>query len=146
MEVKYMGIGTRLQEIIVASGKNVNQIATATNISPNTIYSIIKRDNTKVDIDILIKICRFLGVTVEDIISDVNMVNTQPVLNSHEINLITAYRENPDMQPAVDRLLLLEKPAKSVIFRAAKSSDNHPPEILETTKDFSKIPPTDIKL
>ncbi len=141
-----MGIGTRLQEIIVASGKNVNQIATATNISPNTIYSIIKRDNTKVDIDILIKICRFLGVTVEDIISDVNMVNTQPVLNSHEINLITAYRENPDMQPAVDRLLLLEKPAKSVIFRAAKSSDNHPPEILETTKDFSKIPPTDIKL
>lgn len=51
-----MGIGARLKEIIDDRGTNVNQISKQTDISPMTIYSIIKRDNTKVDIEILLKI------------------------------------------------------------------------------------------
>lgn len=31
-------------------------------------------------------------------------------------------------------------------IRAARSDDDHPPEVIETTKDFSKFPPTDLKL
>jgi len=38
-----------------------------------------------------------------------------------------------------------KKPQLTTIYRAARSVDNHPAEIVETTKDFSKIPPTDIK-
>lgn len=62
-----MGIGARLKEIIDSKGTNVSQIAKQTNISPMTIYSIIKRDNTKVDIEILLKICEFLNVSVEEV-------------------------------------------------------------------------------
>lgn len=36
--------------------------------------------------------------------------------------------------------------SRSTIFRAAKSADNHPSEIITTDKDFSKIPPTEIEL
>lgn len=35
-----------------------------------------------------------------------------------------------------------KKPQLTTIYRAARSDDNHPPEIVETEKDFSKIPTT----
>lgn len=57
----------------------------------------------------------------------------------HEVNLVKAYRNNPDMQLAVDRLLKIEQPATIKSFRAANSSDNHEPEILEM-QDLSAIP------
>lgn len=38
-----------------------------------------------------------------------------------------------------------KKPQVTTIYRAARSVDNHPAEIVETTKDFSKIPPTENK-
>lgn len=50
----------------------------------------------------------------------------------------------------IEEMLKAEKytekePQVTTIYRAARSVDNHPAEIVETTKDFSKIPPTDIK-
>ncbi len=50
----------------------------------------------------------------------------------------------------IETMLKAEKyteknPQVTKIYRAARSVDNHPAEIVETTKDFSKIPPTDIK-
>lgn len=61
----------------------------------------------------------------------------------HEIKLVQAYRDNPDMQPAVDRLLKIEQPAMIRSFRAASSVDNHPSEIVDI-KDLSKLPEADI--
>lgn len=60
-----MGIGDKLQQIITAKNTNVNELAIRAKVSPNTLYSIIKRDNTKADIDVLIRIAKVLGVTVE---------------------------------------------------------------------------------
>ena len=48
-----MSIGTKLKSLIDYRDTNVNKLAKETNISPQTIYGIIKRDNTKVDIGIL---------------------------------------------------------------------------------------------
>lgn len=148
-----MAIGSKLKQIIDNRNIKVSELAAMTGLPDQTIYSLISRDSNKVSIDALLSICKALSISVEELyqydLEDKKKIassNSMYSLDTHEIDVINAYRENPDMQPAVDRLLLLEKPAKSVIFRAAKSSDNHPPEILETTKDFSKIPPTDIKL
>lgn len=102
-----MGIGARLKEIIDDRGTNVNQIAKQTDTSPMTIYSIIKRDNTKVDIEILLKICKVLNVSVEDIyqpnfkIDNDNNMNiskaTQPTsennLSEDETELINLFRK-----------------------------------------------------
>lgn len=60
-----MGIGKKLAEIIEEKGTNVNELAGITGITPSTIYSIIKRDNTKVDIQVLISLCEALNVGVE---------------------------------------------------------------------------------
>ena len=60
-----MGIGKTLSKILNEKGSNANELAMKINVAPTTIYSILKRDNTKVDIEVLIKICRALNVKVE---------------------------------------------------------------------------------
>ena len=60
-----MSIGSRLEELIVARDTNVNRVARNAGISPQTIYGIIKRDNTKVDINILLALAKELDVTLD---------------------------------------------------------------------------------
>lgn len=71
-----------------------------------------------------------------------NVQNPNIKFTQHEVNLVKAYRKNPDMQPAVDRLLKIEQTAMIKSFRAASSSDNHEPEIVEM-QDLSTIPESD---
>lgn len=60
-----MGIGYKLKKLIEERKTNVNALANRANVKPTTLYSIIERDNTKVDIEVLIAIAKVLGVSVE---------------------------------------------------------------------------------
>lgn len=60
-----MGIGDKLQKLISQKNTNVNELSINAKVSPSTLYSIIKRNNTKVDFDVLIRISNILGVPVE---------------------------------------------------------------------------------
>lgn len=60
-----MSIGKRLEELINYRNTNVNRVAREAGISPQTIYGIIKRDNTKVDINILMALAKDLNVTLD---------------------------------------------------------------------------------
>lgn len=60
-----MPIGKRLDDLINLRKENVNSIATQIGVSPQTIYSIIKRDNMKVDFDVLMKLSKRLDVPVD---------------------------------------------------------------------------------
>lgn len=60
-----MSIGTKLKALIDYRETNVNKLAKQTNVSPQTIYGIIKRDNTKVDINILQALSDELNVTLD---------------------------------------------------------------------------------
>lgn len=60
-----MGIGSKLAKLIEANGTNANELAKRVGVSTQTIYSIIKRDSKKADIEVLLKIADILGVTVE---------------------------------------------------------------------------------
>lgn len=139
-----MGLGKKLTDIIASRNLKVTQVAQMADVPASTLYSIIDRDNKKVDIDVLIRICKALDVSTDYILQNDDVAETI-VLDNHEKKVITAYRNNPDMQPAVDRLLLInDGPAQqSVIFRAASSKDNHSAEITTTSKDFSKIKQSD---
>ena len=66
------------------------------------------------------------------------------ILSPHEEKVVKAYRDNPDMRTAVDRLLKIEQPAMIKSFRAASSIDNHEPEIVDM-EDLSTIPESDIE-
>lgn len=60
-----MGIGIKLDKLMKERGTNANELSQKVNVSPQTIYSIIKRDSKKADIEVLIRVSRELGVEPE---------------------------------------------------------------------------------
>ncbi len=100
-------IGKTLREILAEKNINVNELSRLTGVSNQTLYSIIKRDNMKIDFEVLLKICSALGVNVErfyiDFVADYagDMVH----VTKHERAVLDAYRARPEMCAAVDKLL-----------------------------------------
>ena len=103
-----MGIGGILSDLIQQRGTNVNKLAQATSIPPQTLYSMIRRDSMKVDIEVLIRVCRELDVPVEyvyDKYKGAEVVNNDGY-SEREISLIQMYRElDDDGQEVVDSLV-----------------------------------------
>lgn len=60
-----MGIGNKLTKLMEKRGTNTNELAKSAGIPAQTIYSLIRRDAKKVEIDALIKICHALGVSAD---------------------------------------------------------------------------------
>ena len=60
-----MGIGNKLNELLKKRNMTVTELSRRINVAPTTIYSIIQRNNKKVDIDVLLDIADVLGVTAE---------------------------------------------------------------------------------
>lgn len=60
-----MGIGSKLNNLLNLRNRTVSDLSSAINVSPQTIYSIIKRDNTKVDLNVLQAIADELNVTLD---------------------------------------------------------------------------------
>lgn len=70
-----MGIGSKLSKLMDMNGTNANELARKINVSPQTIYSIIKRDSKKADIEVLLKLADTLGVTAEYFVDDISTGN-----------------------------------------------------------------------
>ena len=66
-----MGIGNKLVQLLEANKTNANELAKKIDVSPQTIYSIIKRDSKKADIEVLLKIADVFGVSAEYFVYDV---------------------------------------------------------------------------
>ena len=60
-----MAIGKILYDVLKERNTTVTDLARNINVAPTTIYSIIERDNMKIDISVLIKICKSLDVNIE---------------------------------------------------------------------------------
>ena len=60
-----MGIGYKLDKLMRERGTNANELAQKIGVAPTTIYSMVRRDSKKADIEVLIKIARELGVEAE---------------------------------------------------------------------------------
>lgn len=91
-----MKIGEKLQALIVEKGTNANELAQRANVPTSTMYSIIKRNNTKADIDVLIRIANILGVPVEYFSEEQSVWSpaaSRLVLTEEEIALIRKYRQ-----------------------------------------------------
>lgn len=93
-----MGIGSILSDLIKAAGTNVNKVAQEASISPQTLYSMIRRDSMKVDIEVLIRVCRVLDVPVEYVYNKYKGAEniTQNFYTPQEITLLTKYRNLDD--------------------------------------------------
>lgn len=60
-----MGVGLRLKEALRIKSLTIKQLAEASGVSVNTLYSITKRDSERVDDILLQRIAAALGVTVD---------------------------------------------------------------------------------
>lgn len=103
-----MGIGSILSALIEEKGSNVNKVAQEASISPQTLYSMIRRDSMKVDIEVLIRVCRVLGVPVDHVYNKYKGEEKakQPLFSPHETKLIKKYRALDDNgRAAVDSVL-----------------------------------------
>lgn len=87
----------------------------------------LKRDTIK-------KLAEYFSVSPINFISNDDEVSDNMILSSHEKEVITAYRNQPAMQEAVDRLLGVQEEEKVVVFQAARSTDNTPPGYTEVPK------------
>lgn len=108
-----MGIGAILQELLKEKESNVNEVSTATGVSPSTLYSIIRRDSMSANIQDLYKVAHYLGVSLEyfysgTMVSDNNM--NKPSLSNDAVKLAQEY-DNLDTwgQQAVRSVAEVEK-------------------------------------
>ena len=62
--------GSMLKEILREQDVNISELARRLNVSPQTLYSMVKRDNQKVDFDMMMHICKQLDVPVERLCED----------------------------------------------------------------------------
>lgn len=87
-----MGIANKLIELMKTRDTNANELAKKAGIPPTTVYSLIKRDSKRVDIDSLIKIARALGTTADCLCgNDSNSASLG--LSPDESELISCYRK-----------------------------------------------------
>lgn len=77
-----MGIGSRLVKLMKEQNTNANELAAKAGVPPTTVYSLIRRDSSRVDIDSLIKIARALGVTADYFCSD-EVANQPKTIAAH---------------------------------------------------------------
>lgn len=144
-----MGIGKTLSDILIEKRSNPNELAERIGVAPSTIYSIIKRDNMKVDITVLARICEALNVKMERFYNDYieesknnaydiikqQLINNYDLLNNKGKEKLFEYSKDlVDTGNYIDELIL------SVV--AARSEDNVP-VTQEHIKDLSKIDPDD---
>lgn len=70
-----MGIGLKLEKLIKERNTNVNELAQKIGVAPTTIYSMIRRDSKKADIEVLFKISKELGVDAEYFCDSENLID-----------------------------------------------------------------------
>lgn len=96
-----MGIGDKLQELLDKRQRNVNDLSKATGVPASTIYSIIRRNNTKADLDVLQAIADELCVTL-DYFSDSSSRQSGYYLNEEAAKIAQEIFDNPDLRILFD--------------------------------------------
>ena len=150
-----VSISIRLKELRVSAGLSQQALADATSISKSSI-NMYERGDREPGLDTIEAFADFFNVDLDYLLGKSDtprktlITNSAQTITTDEQDLLSKYRELDKYgKDTVDAVVECEHrrcAQQSTIFRAAKSTDNHAPEITTTTKDFSKIPPTKHKL
>jgi repressor LexA len=85
--------GSMLKTILDEQNVSISELARRLDVSPQTLYSMVKRDSQKVDFDLMLRICRELGVPVERFCDDGEMPGMP---DDREWSLVRSYRKLDD--------------------------------------------------
>ena len=81
--------GSALKNIIAQQNITVSELARRVDVPQQTLYSMLKRDNQKVDFDIMMRICAELKIPVEFMCEGAETVSMP---NAGEMKLVNRYR------------------------------------------------------
>ncbi len=108
-------VETQLKNFILSRYKSIHGFSSSIGLPYSTVDNMLKRGVNNVNISTIIKVCRSLGITVDglsrgEIVAAPDKSDDAGVssLSEKETALILAYRNNPAMQEAVDKLLGIE--------------------------------------
>lgn len=88
-----MGIKKRLASLMEEKNTNANDLAAKIGVAPTTIYSIMQRDSSRIDIDLIVKISHALGVTADELLRDEIQHSKESVtVTPDEYELIKKFR------------------------------------------------------
>lgn len=96
-----------VKHLIKSSGHSVKSFAKAIDLPYTTLLGMLKNGLGGAAVDNVIKVCKGLGITVEDLtrFEDAQDLVEPFYVNKHERLVITQYRNLPEMRPAVDTIL-----------------------------------------
>lgn len=103
-----MGFGKKLQEKMDRKGIKQIDLVNAVGIPKTTLSSMLSRDNTKVDIDVFLKICKVLDCSPEDFSEEIISAHEEPQapLRRDEKQLLNLYNSMNEegKEKAIERL------------------------------------------
>lgn len=149
---------SRIKQLAEQKGIKLKFICEKLGYNGRTYFNDIERNNSTIPNDKLEIIADILGTTVDYLLGNENapqkatilIPKSNEALTDHEQLVITAYRNQPAMQPAVDKLLGVEQDGEVTVYAAAYSVDKRPDGIISIPKDkWEKIkdaPDTDESL
>ena len=77
----------------------------------NSSVSNWENEENSIDIETLLKLCKIFNVSLNDMYGTYGVQNNY---TSHEKAVIEAYRNKPEMQPAIDKILGIENNDTSI--------------------------------
>ena len=99
-----------LKNLIKSNGLTIKEFAQNIDMPYSTLLTMLNEEKIgNAAVDSVIKICRGLNITIQDLQSvqeSDTSVTEHLVLTEHEKNLILNYRQKPELQHAIDILLL----------------------------------------
>ena len=140
---------------------NLIRICNENNTTPSAVTSamglaagsVTKWKNGSIPRDTTLKkIADYFGVPVSVLTGPAEPIKSTTSItapeNEKESRVLLAYRSQPEMQPAVDKILGISDSDDFVtVYAAAKSSDNHPPQMIKMPREqwdrINSAPETD---
>lgn len=129
-------IAQKLKELRQKSGLTADEVGAKIGKSGKTVNAW-ENNRGQPDAEILIELCDIYNV--DDILKEFRDCKSENIsLSSHEKQVITSYRQKPEMQPAVDKLLNITDEVEDEyvdVLTAARSDNNRPIEVSKLSKE-----------
>lgn len=103
-----------IKELILQREPSLKSFAASIGMPYTTLLGMLKNGLGGAAVDNVIRVCRALGITVEDLlrVEDIAEAPEPFSLSEHERALICSYRSRVQYQPAIDLLLGIEQDAR----------------------------------
>lgn len=145
-------IGDRIKTMRNERKLKQAELAAILGVSPSTV-GMYEQNRREPDDKTKIAICKYFDISMDYLVGTAEN-KEKPIyedeLTEHEQKLLRAYRTQPEVQVAVDRILGIQNENKILLFNAASSESNRQPKITpissERLEKIANAPETDQNL